>query len=270
MCRTTIRRRFTAAWGYPSYPPYYWPPPAGYGWAAAGLGFLAGAAIAGGWWDNGCNWGGGGVYVVTATTLSTISATGTTSTAATASGGDRINGGGRQNWQHNPEHRRGVNYGNNDLRQKYGRGPSAGAGGRQDFRGFDSGAIAKDLGSRGNGIAGNNLGNRGNGRNRATLGNAGNNLGNRGNGVGNAGNNLGNRGGNLGDRNGLGNRGAASRKTILGTFLWPRRRLRRRRQWRPHRTIQQPRQRLHGRKLLARWRRLWRPTQLGGARRWQL
>ncbi|HUO92074.1 MAG TPA: DUF3300 domain-containing protein [Rhizomicrobium sp.] len=175
-------------WAYPDYPPTYWGPPPGYGWAAAGLGFLAGAAIGSGWWDNGCNWGGGNVYIGDNTF-------------------NRNNIGNGNRWQHNPEHRRGVNYANNDLRQKYGRGPSAGADGRRDFRGFDSNAIAQQLGRGGNGIAGNGIGN-GNLGNRGSGGGGGNGLGNRGNGLGSSGG-IGNRGGGFAQNNigGFGGRG---------------------------------------------------------------
>ena len=57
------------SWPYPSYPPYAFPPPAGYGVAAGlatGLAFGAGVAVAGSLWGWGSpNWGGGSVNINT-------------------------------------------------------------------------------------------------------------------------------------------------------------------------------------------------------------
>lgn len=106
------------AWPYASYPPYYFPPP-GYiagGIIAAGIGFGLGYAI-GRWgnnyWGGNINWNGGGNNIV-------------------------INrpGGGSGNWQHRPEHRQGVRYGNKDVQQKFG-GNRSNTPARTDFRGRD-------------------------------------------------------------------------------------------------------------------------------------
>jgi Protein of unknown function (DUF3300) len=118
------------AWGY-SYPPYYWPPPVGYAYGT-GLAFLGGMAIGAAFWGNGANWGGGNLYVNHFNNFNNINSV--------------RNG---QSWQHNVNHRRGVNYGNSQLRNKYGRGTMSGANGRRDFRGFDNNGL------RGNGIGGN-------------------------------------------------------------------------------------------------------------------
>src|SRR5215471_402163 len=96
------------AWPYPAYPPYYWP---GYGF---GLGFVLGAAIANGNWATHWNWNGGDLNINTNRNIN----------------GDR--------WQHNVDHRRGVNYRDQATRDRFNRG-DAGAAGRRDFRGFDQG-----------------------------------------------------------------------------------------------------------------------------------
>jgi hypothetical protein len=195
-------------WSYPSYPPYYYPPPYGYGWAAAGLGFMAGAIVGGGWWNNGANWGGGYISNVNVNNFNNFRNT-------NWNGGNRVN--------HNAGHRRGVNYPNNRLRNQYGRGQLGGANGRQNFRGFDNNRGGRDgIGNnRGNnrGNVGNNRGNRGNvannrGNNRGNAagnrgGNRGNVASNRGGGRSNYGN-AGNRGSNYGNRGGRSNYGNTS------------------------------------------------------------
>ena len=181
-------------WGYPSYPPYYWPPPYGYGYGlAAGLGFLAGAAIAGGWWNCGVGWGGGGVYI-NHNNFNNFNRNNI----------NRINHNNVRNgqrWNHNASHRKGVGYGNSGLRQKYGRDSGRGAGARQDFRGRnDANRVANNLGGNRNGVSDNSrLGNS-----RANSGVGNNNRGNNTIGNNNRGNNLGNtsRGGNYGNRGG--------------------------------------------------------------------
>ena len=209
-------------WPYPSYPPYSYPPPYGYGWAAAGLGFLAGAAIAGGWWNCGVGWGNGGVYInhnnfnnFNRNNINNI---------------NRNNIRNGQRWNHQVNHRKGVGYGNNGLRDKYGRNSGRGANGRQDFRGRgDANRVANNLGGNRGGIGGRDgIGNNRNGigNNRGGIGNNGvggrNGLGNNGvgnrNGVGNNRGNFGNnrmasnpsRGGGFGNNSSFGNRGGSS------------------------------------------------------------
>ena len=130
-------------WDY-GYPAYSWPPPYGYGYGA-GLGFVTGAVIGAAFWNNNFNWGGGNL------TVNNINS---------------IRGGG-QNWRHDVNHRRGANYGNAQLRDRYGRGTLAGADGRREFRGFDSAGLGNGIGDR------NGLGNRGSIGDRGSLGNRG-------------------------------------------------------------------------------------------------
>jgi hypothetical protein len=111
------------SWPYPSYPPYSFPPPAGYPLAtglATGLAFGAGVAIVGSLWGWGSpNWGGGNVN---------INANQFNSINRTAVGGNA--------WQHNAAHRQGVAYRDGATRQRYGR-ETAGAAARRDYRGFE-------------------------------------------------------------------------------------------------------------------------------------
>ncbi|KDP87754.1 MULTISPECIES: DUF3300 domain-containing protein [Cupriavidus] len=110
-------------WGYPAYPPYYWPPyPAYYpggallGGFAWGLGFAAAGAIFGN-----CNWGGGNINIDI------------NRGAHIDHHFDRNKAqGGR--WQHDASHRKGVAYRDNASREKFGRSV-AGADRRADFRG---------------------------------------------------------------------------------------------------------------------------------------
>jgi hypothetical protein len=98
------------SWWYPSYPPYVWyPPPPAYG-------FVAGVAI-GVWashhWCH-ANWHRGSVDIDIDRNIN-------------INRPDRRPGnrqprenGGRQNWKHNPKHRKGVSYRNRDVRKRYG------------------------------------------------------------------------------------------------------------------------------------------------------
>ena len=103
------------AWGYPYwfYPRWYYPPRPGYGFVAFGAGVVVGAAIWGG-----CRWGWGRSNVnININRHNTFNRnTNRNFNANRPSTGQ----GGRGNWQHNPSHRKGVNYGNSSVAQKYG------------------------------------------------------------------------------------------------------------------------------------------------------
>ena len=107
-------------WMYPSYPPYYWPPPYGYyGGAVLATGIAWGVAIGVGsalW--GGCNWGGGDVNV-NVNKYNNI---------------NRNNQISNSNWQHNANNRGGAPYRDQASRDKFDN-RKAGADGRQDFRG---------------------------------------------------------------------------------------------------------------------------------------
>ncbi|HWP13030.1 MAG TPA: DUF3300 domain-containing protein [Ramlibacter sp.] len=172
-------------WPYPSYPPYYWYSPYyyPYGWApgAAFVGFTAGIIIGGALWG-GCNWGGGGVYV----------------DHRSYNNFNRSNigdGSGRGNWQHSPEHRKGVGYRDQASREKFGGGERANVATREQFRGRadqgrrDLAAGAADSFRGRGGVSDRTSGAGGAGGGRADLGGRGNI-------------------GNVSDRSGMSNRGS--------------------------------------------------------------
>lgn len=103
---------------YP-YPPIYYPPPPPPGafFMTFTFGFMMGAAMHGGW-GYGCGWhGGGGVYI--------------NHNNVYVNHNNRVNniqgGGGRSNWQHNPQHRGAAPYPNNKMADKFGGGSRGGA-----------------------------------------------------------------------------------------------------------------------------------------------
>ncbi|MGB8103358.1 MAG: DUF3300 domain-containing protein, partial [Pseudolabrys sp.] len=127
------------AWPYPAYPPYYWPTPyPGYVAGAAiatGLAFGAGYAVGrwasgGNYWGGGVNWGGGNINVNRPVNINNINA-------------------GGNNWNHNPDHRHGVRYNNNNVANKFNKGNNIrnGANNRMDFRGHNGQAALRPGGA---------------------------------------------------------------------------------------------------------------------------
>lgn len=113
-------------WPYPAYPPYYYPPPVGYGFGvglAVGIGFGAGVAISRGLWGW-CspNWRGGTVNV----NVNRFNQINVNRTAITSN-----------TWRHDPAHREGVAYRDAATRQRFGQ-QRTGAAARQEFRGFEA------------------------------------------------------------------------------------------------------------------------------------
>jgi len=124
-------------WAYPAYPP---PPPPGYVATTAAFSFAAGVAVGAAWSGHGgwgCGWGNNEVNVnvnkqnnFTKNNYNNSQKYQKTQTAQ------------NQNWQHNPEHRKGAQYPNQNTAQKYGQQRS-GSGGRattQEARGYGGGA----------------------------------------------------------------------------------------------------------------------------------
>jgi hypothetical protein len=106
---------YGSSWGYPSYyyPPMYAPYPPGYGLMTFGVGMAVGAAI---WGD--CDWGWGDTDIdIDIDRYNEFNRN-------TSRNSERYNidrgQGGRGSWQHNPEHRKGVNYRNQGVAQQYG------------------------------------------------------------------------------------------------------------------------------------------------------
>lgn len=103
-------------WPYPMYPPYYYPPPPGYAPGGIFFGFTVGIIIGGGWAHPA--WHTGGV-VINVNNYNRVNHT-------------NIN---NPNWQHSPEHRKGVQYRDQGSRDKFGQGQRPGADSREAFRG---------------------------------------------------------------------------------------------------------------------------------------
>jgi hypothetical protein len=103
-------------WPYPSYPPYYMYPP-GYVYAP-GLAFATGVFVGAAIWGN-CNWGGNNVNI-------NVNKYNNFNKANISNG----------NFNHNPEHRKGVAYRDQGVQQKYNRGGDRQAAqSREQFRG---------------------------------------------------------------------------------------------------------------------------------------
>jgi hypothetical protein len=94
------------AWPYPDYPPYYYPPPAGYvvgGAIATGLAWGAAFAIGHEIWDN-FDWDRGDINVNIDRNV------------------NRNVDRNFQKWEHNSYHRRGVSYNSDAVRNKFAKG----------------------------------------------------------------------------------------------------------------------------------------------------
>lgn len=104
-------------WPYTAYPPYYYYPP-GYVAGSAFFAFTIGVAVGNSMWG-GCHWGGGGNVYINHNTYNNFNKT-------------NINTG---DWNHKPEHRKGVQYRDQATQQKFGKGPTQGADSREAFRG---------------------------------------------------------------------------------------------------------------------------------------
>jgi hypothetical protein len=177
------------AWPYPAYPPYPWYPP-GYAFGASMLAFGTGVALGAAWgyaWG-GANWRGGNVDVdINRNTNINRNINREQYKQNFQARGQREG----DSFQHDPSHRKGVGYRDNNTAQKFNRGSDAQAAkAREDFRGRAEGG-RQELASQGG------PGDRG------SLGEKGG-LGDRG-GLGDKGG-PGDRGG-LGDKGGLGDRG---------------------------------------------------------------
>lgn len=112
-------------WPYTDYPPYAFSTP-GYiasGVIATGIAFAAGVAV-GSWiahgvrWGGSINWGNNNINI-----------------------NNDINR--NRNWTHNPDHRHGVRYNNDAVRQKFGKADVGDRDKRMDFRGRDGQQVLK-------------------------------------------------------------------------------------------------------------------------------
>jgi hypothetical protein len=140
------------AWPYPAYPPYY-PYPPGYAFGAAALSFGIGMAVGGALWGN-CNWGGGDVDIDVNKNNNFTRNVNKPDRAndrmnRQGQGGDRAGdrGGGRSQWKHSPENRKGVQYRDKGTQQRYDRAGQGGAQSRDAYRGRDQGGRGGAQGS---------------------------------------------------------------------------------------------------------------------------
>src|ERR1041384_7913529 len=184
------------AWPYPAYPPYAYYPP---GYVASsmmwfGAGMAMGAAFSGAWgygWGN-CDYNGGKVNIDNSRNFNFSG-----NNIDRGKYANQLPAGGKGDFRHNPEHRKGVSYRDQGTAQKFNRASTNDAiKSREQFRGrADQGRQqlgGGDVGNRG-GAGGGGLGGGGAGS-RPTAGQLG---GGGGGGLG-GGSNLGAGGGNRG------------------------------------------------------------------------
>ncbi len=129
------------SWYYPTwyYPPMYAPPPPGYGFVAFSFGVAWGAAV---WGD--CDWGHGDVEI----DIDRYNEFNRNTNINPERSQLQNRAGNKAQWNHSPEHRKGVNYKNPTTAQKYGGGPGASRVTRDQARGYDRSAAQGAAGGR--------------------------------------------------------------------------------------------------------------------------
>jgi hypothetical protein len=138
---------YGASYWPPAYPPYY-PYPPGY-FAAGAFTFMAGMAVGGAIWGD-CDWGNGDINInnqqvnnfsnrVNHRTEANqrIQNRESTRRESTRRESGRQGAGGerRSSWNHDPGHRKGVQYRDSATQQRFNRGASPTAANREAFRG---------------------------------------------------------------------------------------------------------------------------------------
>jgi len=119
-------------WWYPAYPPYYYYPP-GYAAGAAFISFGVGVAVGAAWgyaWG-GCHWGHHEVNIDINRNTNINNNIDRSKYQNKVTTGQ----GGRGEWKHDPEHRKGVSYRDQATAQKFDRGTSKNVQSREAFRG---------------------------------------------------------------------------------------------------------------------------------------
>lgn len=124
-------RAVYGSWGYPDYPPVYFPPPPNYGYVAGpgiyfGIGFGVVGALWG--WDR-WDWGHHDIHI------DADRYNGINNYAISHDNRPRYT---ESSWRHDPAQRRGVPYGNPGLRQQFQPASGGSANSRRGFRGFDN------------------------------------------------------------------------------------------------------------------------------------
>ena len=121
-------------WPYPLYPPYYYYPP---GWVYSGPFFSFGVGIAVGvaLWGV-CDWHRHEIHFDVDRYRGFSRAVDVQGRRDVLEGGRPApEGRGQLEWEHSPQHRRGVEYRDEATAQRFGRPPSAGAAARETYRG---------------------------------------------------------------------------------------------------------------------------------------
>jgi Protein of unknown function (DUF3300)/Chaperone of endosialidase len=119
-------------WDYPSYPPYYWPPAPGWvvgGAIGSGIAWGAGWAIGNAIWD-GIDWDHGNIKV-------DIDKNNNINKHVDR---NKVKTG---NWEHNPQHRKGVNYKDKSVQNKFGKDAVKSADRKLDYRGRSGEQVLK-------------------------------------------------------------------------------------------------------------------------------
>ena len=144
----------------PAYPPYY-PYPAGY-FAAGAFTFAAGAAVGAALWGD-CDWhhGGGEVNInnsrvnnFTNNVNNRPEASKRVEQYSRGSGQASQAGQNRGQWQHNPEHRKGVQYRDTATQQRFNKSGPPNAQARETYRGHTGSDAGRAIQQGGPGEAG--------------------------------------------------------------------------------------------------------------------
>jgi len=124
------------AWSYPTYyyPPMYAPPPPGYGLLTFGVGMAVGAAI---WGD--CDWNGGWGHGDVDIDIDNYNNFNRNTNVNWQNNQIANRSGNRTNWQHDPAHRKGVNYRNEGVAKQYGARGGTSRVSREQARGWSQG-----------------------------------------------------------------------------------------------------------------------------------
>ncbi|HEY1267239.1 MAG TPA: DUF3300 domain-containing protein, partial [Candidatus Binatia bacterium] len=201
------------AWPYPAYPPYSYYPP---GYVAGsmmwwGAGMAMGAAMGAAWgygWGN-CDWHGGNVKINNNNNININNKIDRGKYA------NQLPAGGKGNWQHNADHRKGASYRDQGTAQKFNRASTSDQmRSREQYRGrADQGR--QDLANRG-GAAGDRAG----AGNRATAGDRAGTAGDRGGGQGIGGGDRAGQGAGGGNRANVSDRtgGSAGNRASGGSY----------------------------------------------------
>ena len=124
------------AWSYPTYyyPPMYAPPPPGYGLLTFGVGMAVGAAI---WGD--CDWNGGWGHGDVDIDINNYNNFNRNTNVNWQNNQISNRSGNRSSWQHDPAHRKGVNYRDQGVAQQYGARGGTNRVSRDQARGWSQG-----------------------------------------------------------------------------------------------------------------------------------